>query len=115
MEPQELRAAFDKAKAALDDLGRIIDRQLGPPPTQRSKLSRRALCEAILKKRPGLSIYEIVDEMRKQGYPFRGQNPLDSVRSMLYKRSEFACSNGRFWLKHAQEGPTPAKAGPTQM
>ena len=95
----ELQHAYKKARAALDELGRVIEAQAAAPLPRRPTVSVKKLCEAILREKPGLSIYEIMEELRKRGYEFIARNPLNSVRTMLYSSPEFTCKKGQFSLR----------------
>jgi hypothetical protein len=99
MRQHELQAAFNKAKAALDDLGQVIERHLTFSPPRSSKLPRGKLCEQILRERPGLDIYEIMEELRRRGCAFSARNPINSIRTTLYKSPRFICLDGRFSLR----------------
>jgi hypothetical protein len=95
----EILEAYRKARIALDELGELLERQSPSSLPQRSKLTRRKLCAEILRENPGLGIYEIMDELRKRGYSFIARNPLNSVRTLLYRSPEFAFKDGQFWLR----------------
>ena len=96
----ELQAAFNRVKAAVDELGRLIEAPANKPNLLPRRVPvGRQLCREILEAKPGLNIYQIVDEMRKRGYVFTSRNPVNSVRPLLYKSSDFNSTNGRFWLK----------------
>lgn len=43
--------------------------------------------------------HDVIDSMRKMGYPSTGRNPVNSIRSMLYRLPEFQCLNGRFYRR----------------
>jgi hypothetical protein len=105
MRQHDLQAALKKVRAAVDDLGRLIDQQSKSRPRKPLGLSRRKLCEIILRERPGLQIYEVMEELRKRGAGFTARNPINSVRTTLYRSPEFVCVDGRFSLK-----PTVAKS-----
>lgn len=113
MRQTELQTSYNKAKAALEDLGRVIERHISFSPPEPSSLPRLDLCELILRENPGLNIYEIMEELRKRGCVFTARNPVNSVRTTLYKSPQFVCNKGRFSLKQAtadSSSRTKAKA-----
>jgi hypothetical protein len=79
----------------------IIARQSPSGQTQQSTITRRKLCQAILKERPGIGIYDILDELKRRGCHFTARNPVNSVRTTLYRSTEFMCENGLFRLRQS--------------
>lgn len=96
---EDLQAAVGRIRAALNELERLIGPASNAGEVMKPIPSRRELCIEILKERPGLTVYEIMDEMRNRGYRFTSLDPVNSVRAMLYRGKEFVRVNGRFALK----------------
>lgn len=72
-----------------------------PAPPSSLKPTKRQICAEILAERGPLEIDQILMEMRRRGYQLRGTNPINAVRTFLYKAKEFSCTKKIFSLRTA--------------
>jgi len=72
-----------------------------PAPPSSLKPTKRQVCAEILAERGPLEIDQILMEMRRRGYPLRGTNPKNVVRTFLYKDKGFSCAKKLFSLRTA--------------
>jgi hypothetical protein len=96
----EIEAALgtmSSVPAAAPTAGR---RRMGRPPGSRSGsgMNMREAIATSLKNSP-MRIAEIVESMKKMGYPFTTKNPKNSVGAFLYGPGKkfFKGSRGQFW------------------
>ncbi len=100
MNAQERRDELVQLRQDLLRALRKLDRVLGTPRDQVEPRQKRKfdVIISILAKQPeGLTIRELVKEMRKAGYVFSG-DAVKSTRTLLYSRNEFSSRNGVFTL-----------------
>ncbi len=100
MNEQERRDELVRLRQDLLRALRKLDRVLGTPQHQVEARQKRKfdVIVGILAKRPkGLTIRELVNEMRRAGYVFSGDAVM-STRTLLYSRQEFTSRNGVFTL-----------------
>lgn len=93
-----IRAAYQHAKAALEELGKLIERQTQEAGSPKVKVTKRELCTTILRECGPLDVYQLLREMELRGYTTTGKNPVGSLRSFLYQAGGFECEDSIFRL-----------------
>lgn len=93
----KIQAAFEKARRAMDELGRLIAVQPRAPRSPKTN-TKRAVIIALLKEHGPLDAYQLVEKMKEKGI-LSGRNPVNNVRSFAYRCPELQIIEGKFHLR----------------